>query len=201
MAIHINKLDGGNITITTGPATRSETRIWWSSDESNYNDYLIEGALDCPVLIEKGLMPEGSGTEAPPYWNNQPVKIEIGSAVTSIGDYVFNVCSNLTSITIPNSVTSIRQGAFSFCRGLTSVTIPANVTNIEKYAFQGCSGLTSVTIGDNVTSIGEEAFYDCSGLTSVTIVATGKPGASATSVKQAMITAGCPSNITWNMPS
>ena len=156
--ITIETLNGGNITITTGPATRAETRIWWSSDESNYSDYLIEGALDCPALIEKGLMPEGSGTEAAPYWNNQPVKIEIGSAVTSLGEYVFNDCSNLTSITIPDDMTSIGSCAFSFCRGLTSVTIPANVKNIGTYAFQGCTGLTSVTIPNSVKNIGEGAF-------------------------------------------
>ena len=101
MAVHINTLNGGNITITTGPTTRAETRVWWSSDDSNYNDYLIEGTLDCPALIEKGLMPEGSGTEFEPYWNNAPVKVEIGSAVTSIGENAFYGCSRLTSVTIP----------------------------------------------------------------------------------------------------
>ena len=44
------------------PATRNETRIWWSTDENDYSDYLIEGLMDCPALVEAGLMPEGSGT-------------------------------------------------------------------------------------------------------------------------------------------
>ena len=113
------------------PATRAETRIWWSSDESNYNDYLIEGALDCPALIEKGLMPEGSGTEFEPYWSNSPVKVEIGSDVTDIGEGAFYNCSGLTSVTIPDSVTSIGSDAFYDCSGLTSVTITANGGNAE----------------------------------------------------------------------
>ena len=89
--------------------------------------------------------------------------------VTSIGDYAFEECSSLTSITIPNSVTSIGEWAFSYCSGLTSVTIPNSVTSIGEYTFYECSGLTSVTIPNSVTSIGNWAFSGCGGLTSITI--------------------------------
>ena len=93
----------------------------------------------------------------------------IPNTVTSIGDWAFGWCSDLTSVTIPNSVTSIGKGAFCNCSGLTSVTIPNSVTSIGDSAFGVCSGLTSVTIGNSVTSIGVGAFSSCSGLTSVTI--------------------------------
>ena len=69
-------------------------------------------------------------------------------SVTSIGNYAFQYCSGLTSVTIPNSVTSIGDWAFYGCKGLTSVTIPNSVTSIGSYAFDGCSGLTSVHISD-----------------------------------------------------
>ena len=89
--------------------------------------------------------------------------------VTSIGDYAFYNCSDLTSVTIPNSVTSIGDFAFYNCSDLTSVTISNNVTSIGFNAFSGCSSLASVNIPNSVTSIDDYAFNNCSGLTSVTI--------------------------------
>ena len=81
--------------------------------------------------------------------------------VTSIGEFAFNGCRDLTSVTIGNRVTIIGESAFSGCRGLTSVIIPNRVTSIGDDAFSGCSGLTSVTIPSSVTSIGNSAFQDC----------------------------------------
>ena len=84
--------------------------------------------------------------------------------VTSIGEYAFDGCSGLTSVTIPGSVTSIGPDAFLACYALTNVTIGDSVTSIEDYAFSACTNLTSVTIPDSVTSLDQDAFYGCSGL-------------------------------------
>ena len=93
----------------------------------------------------------------------------IPDGVTSIGDYAFAVCSNLTSITIPDGVTNIGDGAFSGCSNLTGITIPNGVTSIGDYTFTLCSNLTSITIPEGVTSIGHYTFSECSNLTSITI--------------------------------
>ena len=78
--------------------------------------------------------------------------------ITSIGDYAFEDCNSLTSVTIPNSVTSIGSGAFYGCSGLTSITIPNSVTSIGGSTFDGCSGLTSITIPNSVKWIGGGGF-------------------------------------------
>ena len=92
-----------------------------------------------------------------------------GYTVTSIGEFAFNDCYNLKSVTIPDSVTSIGDCAFQNCPGLASITIPDSVTSIGNCAFFGCNNLKSVTIPDSVMFIGDYAFAACNNLTSVTI--------------------------------
>jgi hypothetical protein len=70
---------------------------------------------------------------------------------------------------VPNSVTSIGNWAFDGCTNLTSATIGHSVTDIGYRAFDGCTGLTSVTIGNSVTFIGGSAFYNCTSLTDVSV--------------------------------
>ena len=55
--------------------------------------------------------------------------------VTSIGDYAFEDCDSLTSVTIPDSVESIGVDAFSNCKRLTNITIPKSVISIGEWAF------------------------------------------------------------------
>ena len=107
-------------------------------------------------------------------YNGSAEKVDIpktidGKSVTSIGDYAFIGCTNLTSITIPDSVTGIGRSAFCSCTSLTSITIPDSVTEIGWYAFDGCTSLTSITIPNSVTRILGDAFRDCTNLTSVTL--------------------------------
>ncbi len=96
-------------------------------------------------------------------------KIIIPNSVTTIRDYAFYSCSDLTSITIPNSVTKIGNSAFESCFSLTSINIPNSVTTIGNEAFEDCSSLSSITIPNSITKIDTNAFNACSSLTSVTI--------------------------------
>lgn len=113
----------------------------------------------------------------------------IPDSVTSIGDFAFEDCKSLKSISIPDSVTSIGDGAFEGCRSLTIINIPDSVTSVGESAFSGCKALVnrngfviirnvlynyegkakSITIPDNVTSIWDCAFSECSSLTNISI--------------------------------
>lgn len=143
---------------------KQETHIKFT--DGTEGDYLIEGVMNDQALIAVGLIPSVGGE---PQWSTQPLEVNVGSAVTSIGSWAFNRCTSLTSVTIPNSVTSIVESAFKNCSSLTSVVIPNSVTNIGSSVFDSCFGLTSVTIPEGVVSIGSSAFNYCSGLTSMTI--------------------------------
>ena len=89
------------------------------------------------------------------------VKVDIGTAVTSIGEGAFAYYySWLTSITIPEGVTSIGDMAFYDCERLTSITIPDSVTSIGEGAFGNCSELTSVSFsGKTIDQVQEMSNY------------------------------------------
>ena len=93
--------------------------------------------------------------------------LTLPSGVTKIGCYALSSCIGLTSLTLPSSVTEIGEHAFLNCRGLTNFTIPSGVTKIGAGAFFCCYGLISLTIPSSVTAIGSQAFNACSELTSI----------------------------------
>ncbi len=76
--------------------------------------------------------------------NDTITSVTISDSITTIGEYVFYNCSNLTTVTISENsqLTTIGDYAFSGCSSLTSIYIPNSVTTIGNYAFGNCSNLT-----------------------------------------------------------
>ena len=146
--------------IETDKVIYEPTPVFKGKWKATYQDSHVESA-QC-----------GSSSEIRQFEINKQdlVSVEIGDyCVTSIGNYAFQYCSSLTSVTIPNSVTNIGRWAFYSCRGLTSINIPSGVTSIGETAFGDCTSLSSINIPSGVTSINYQAFSSCSSLTSVTI--------------------------------
>jgi hypothetical protein len=82
----------------------------------------------------------------------------IPNGVTTIGDWAFAVCANLTNVTIGNGVTSIGEQAFWECTSLTTVTIGNDVTTIWDCAFCWCTNLTGVYFEGSAPSIDSGVF-------------------------------------------
>ncbi|MGI5870082.1 MAG: leucine-rich repeat domain-containing protein [Kiritimatiellia bacterium] len=91
--------------------------------------------------------------------------------VTTINNWAFSDCANITAITIPNTVASIGDWAFQGCTSLATITIPDSVTAIGDWAFQYCNALAAVTIPSSVDTIGTQAFVPCPSLTNITVAA------------------------------
>ncbi len=102
--------------------------------------------------------------------------------VTSIGDYAFERCTGLESITIPDSVISIGTNVFYGCSGLTDITVDNrnssfcsesgvlfNKDKTTLICYPAGKTDSSYKIPDEVTSIGYSAFETCTELKSITI--------------------------------
>ena len=71
------------------------------------------------------------------------------SNATSIGDYAFYSCSNLTEASFPKA-TSIGSNAFRSCSSLTTIYVGTNISTVCKLsnanAFNNCTALTNIYV-------------------------------------------------------
>ncbi len=90
-------------------------------------------------------------------------KIDITNA-TTIGEYVFEKCVNLTTFEA-DRVDVLGAYAFTGCIALQNVAC-GTIGDIASYAFNGCTALTQMTL-PVTSSVGEYAFAGCNALRSV----------------------------------
>ena len=95
--------------------------------------------------------------------------ISLPMSVKSIGEESFKNCYNLTSINLPASIERIGVCAFFNCTHLVNIILPNGLTSISNETFCGCSGLSSISIPNSVTSIGDSAFSGCHSLTNIVL--------------------------------
>ena len=98
-------------------------------------------------------------------------KLYLTNYITSVGDYAFCHCTNLTNITINQGVT-FGKGEFYGCTSLVGVNIPQGITTIPDECFAYCSDLQYLNIGREVTTIGYRAFYHCCNLVNLVVPET-----------------------------
>ncbi|MDE5593805.1 MAG: leucine-rich repeat protein [Clostridiales bacterium] len=177
---------GENITITVITNRGYEFKGWYNGEEllTENNNYTFSMSLESITYTAKwevkNEMENFIFISSPTSLTINGVKdkeiseIILPTDVTSIADYSFSGCSNITSIEIPSSVTNIGNKAFSNCSSLE--TVYWNAIECEFYCgsfdqslFPGCTKLTTVIIGSLVTKIPSYAFYECNSLTSIEI--------------------------------
>ena len=136
------------VGIVNVTSTSSATRIMDSLATSQFSQIEIDGVVQPSVVSSYQF--DTIGEHIVKYTLVDP---------TTIGEYAFNFCSDITSIVIPNSVTSIDEGAFKKC-GLTSITIPSGITSIDNRAFYQCASLTNIiSLATTAPTVEDYTFY------------------------------------------
>lgn len=98
---------------------------------------------------------------------NMLQKVEIGTNVTTIGNYAFRGCNSLSSVTIPSRCTIIGISAFYDDYSLISIIFPSGVTSILLNLMYGCRSLTTIVMPNSITSVQGSCFRDCNSLSSI----------------------------------
>lgn len=107
------------------------------------------------ILGTSNTLPDG-------YLENSGIQgVTLPYGITSIPDFCFCICANLTNVVIPDSVTNIGISVFYGCTSLEKVVLSKNVTVINAGTFRDCSSLSEIVNLDNITRI-EHSAFDCS---------------------------------------
>jgi hypothetical protein len=137
-----------------------------SYSQTNGKSGDIDWSLENKILTisGNGQIPDyDANLNKAPWYNDRSniEKIVINEGVTSIGNYAFHGCHNL-SAKLPQSLKSIGNNAFSGCYRMTSIIIPDSVAgSLGMYTFYHCSNLDTVYISKNITEIGYYCFSNC----------------------------------------
>lgn len=120
---------------------------------------LQDGTL---IITVQGAMQDYTSARETPWFSDRADirKIVVQNGVTSIGDYAFYGCENVTSVTLPGTVTQIGKLAFYGCKGLTSLELPESVAVVKDYAFAKASGLKTITFHGSAPLFGAGIFAD-----------------------------------------
>lgn len=120
-------------------------------------------------IIGSGKMYAYTGYGAVPWttYAGKIEKVEIGSGITSIGNYSFRCANKISSITFeePCSLQKIGNYAFTNLSRLTEIVLPETVTHLGYCAFYNCSSITSIYIPDALSFINNTAFSKTANVT------------------------------------
>ena len=95
--------------------------------------------------------------------------VTLGSNIEQIGYRAFRNCTSLSDINWLNSIRQLEAQAFIGCTSLTKAELSSSLENMDASVFSDCINITAVTVNDGCAVIGENAFSGCTKLKSISI--------------------------------
>ena len=150
-----NKNAWGNASTTTA---RDRRRL---QDNNDTDDNNIDDRPSGVVVYEY----TGNGQQVP----EDVVCVRFHPSVVEVDDAAFYKRSNLREVVFNEGLVKIGNFAFDECTSLESITIPSSVKEICKLAFFKCHSLKEVVLNEGLKKIGMQAFERCKPLQSITL--------------------------------
>ena len=157
---YTDAVDGTRVSRTTVYTAEGNTTLYahWTpvAADAEQGWSLQDGTL---VISAQGAMQDYSAAAQTPWFKDRAEirKIVVQQGVTTIGDYAFYGCENVTSVTLPDTVTQIGKLAFYGCKALRTLTVPDSVLVVEDYAFAK-AGLQSIVFRGSAPVLGAGIF-------------------------------------------
>ena len=157
---YTDAVDGTRVSRTTAYTAEGNTTLYahWTpvAADAEQGWSLQDGTL---VITAQGAMQDHDSAAQTPWFKDRAEirKIVVQQGVTTIGDYAFYGCENVTSVTLPDTVTQIGKLAFYGCKNLRTLTIPDSVLTVEDYAFAQ-AGLQSIVFRGSAPVLGAGIF-------------------------------------------
>lgn len=114
------------------------------------------------TAVKSVVLPDGVSTLGNYAFNKcaSLATVSLGNSLTAIGNYAFSDCEKLESVTFGSALETIGERAFASAK-ISSLVLPATVKTIGVWAFYN-NPLTAITFNDGLQSIGSRAFYGVS---------------------------------------
>ena len=157
---YTDAVDGTRVSRTTAYTAKGNTTLYahWTpvASDAEQGWSLQDGTL---VISAQGAMQDYSAAAQTPWFKDRADirKIVVQQGVTTIGDYAFYGCENVTSVTLPDTVTQIGKLAFYGCKDLRTLTVPDSVLTVEDYAFAK-AGLQTIVFRGSAPVLGAGIF-------------------------------------------
>ena len=157
---YTDAVDGTRVSRTTAYTAEGNTTLYahWTpvAADAEQGWSLQDGTL---VITVQGAMQDYDSAAQTPWFKDRAEirKIVVQNGVTTIGDYAFYGCENVTSVTLPDTVTQIGKLAFYGCKDLRTLTVPDSVLVVEDYAFAE-AGLQSIVFRGSAPVLGAGIF-------------------------------------------
>lgn len=133
-----------------------------------------------------------------PFYGAGLTNVTISEGVTTLPNYMFCDCEDLSSVYLPTTLSKIGSNCFKGVPSLTEITIQSEltrttsstvvgaftdtgltkitfadgITSVPRYLFSdGCANVTELNLPDSITTIEANAFAGCSSLTNINLPA------------------------------